>query len=389
MDCGNAIVLPHYCIRDPIHEPWNAENAVAFSDCGDAVRKVRMLCENSSRQGQLFELATACQAVICCRVAPSQKSNIVSLVKEKAQEMTLAIGDGANDVPMLQKAHVGIGLSGQEGRQAVMSSDFSMGQFRFLSKLLLVHGHWNYQRLSYMVLYNFYRNAVFVMMLFWFILQTAFSASSAIFDWNLMFYSLIYTSVPTVVVGIFDKDIDQKTLLKYPPLYGAGQRDENYNSLLFWITMLDTLWQSLVLFYVPLYTYQVSTIDIWSIGSLWTVAVVILVNLHLAMDVKHWTWITHLAIWGSIASTFGCLFVLDSIRQESFLPHYRVIYKMSGTFGYWYDIILIVILALLPRFCVKVVVQRVWPSDIQIAREVEAKNQAKGSELIQPPVEHG
>ena len=74
---------------------------------------------------------------------------------------------GANDVPMLQKAHVGIGLSGQEGRQAVMSSDFSMGQFRFLSKLLLVHGHWNYQRLSYMVLYNFYRNAVFVMMLFW------------------------------------------------------------------------------------------------------------------------------------------------------------------------------------------------------------------------------
>lgn len=70
-------------------------------------------------------------------------------------------------MPMLQKAHVGIGLSGQEGRQAVMSSDFSMGQFRFLSKLLLVHGHWNYQRLSYMVLYNFYRNAVFVMMLFW------------------------------------------------------------------------------------------------------------------------------------------------------------------------------------------------------------------------------
>ncbi|KAI5077468.1 hypothetical protein GOP47_0007292 [Adiantum capillus-veneris] len=338
---------------------------------------------------ELFELATACQAVICCRVAPSQKSNIVSLVKDKAQEMTLAIGDGANDVPMLQKAHVGIGLSGQEGRQAVMSSDFSMGQFRFLSKLLLVHGHWNYQRLSYMVLYNFYRNAVFVMMLFWFILQTAFSASSAIFDWNLMFYSLIYTSVPTVVVGIFDKDISQKTLLENPPLYGAGQRDENYNSLLFWITMLDTLWQSLVLFYVPLYTYQVSTIDIWSIGSLWTVAVVILVNLHLAMDVQHWTWITHLAIWGSIASTFGCLFILDSITVESFLPHYRVIHKMIRTFGYWYDIVLIVILALLPRFFVKVVVQRVWPCDIQIAREVETMNNVKGSDLNHPHAEFG
>lgn len=338
---------------------------------------------------ELFELATACQVVICCRVAPSQKSNIVSLVKEKGQEMTLAIGDGANDVPMLQKAHVGIGLSGQEGRQAVMSSDFSMGQFRFLSKLLLVHGHWNYQRLSYMVLYNFYRNAVFVMMLFWYILQTAFSASSAIFDWNLMFYSLIYTSVPTVVVGILDKDIGQKTLLKHPPLYGAGQRDENYNSLLFWITMLDTLWQSLVLFYVPLYTFQDSTIDVWSIGSLWTIAVVILVNLHLAMDVQRWTWITHLAIWGSIASTFGCLFTLDAITQESFLPHYGVIFKVIRTFSYWYDIVLIVILALLPRLCVKVVVQRVWPSDIQITREIEAKTNTRGSDSVQRSVDLG
>jgi phospholipid-transporting ATPase len=137
-----------------------------------------------------------------------------------------------------------------------------------------------------------------------------------------MFYSLVYTSVPTVIVGIFDKDISQRTLLEHPPLYGAGQRDENYNSLLFWVTMLDTLWQSLVLFYVPLYTYEISTIDIWSLGSLWTIAVVILVNLHLAMDVQRWMRITHLAIWGSIGLTFGCLFVLDAIKQEAFIPHF-------------------------------------------------------------------
>lgn len=75
---------------------------------------------------------------------------------------------GANDVSMIQMADVGVGISGQEGRQAVMASDYAMGQFRFLKKLLLVHGHWNYERLGYMVLYNFYRNAVFVMMLFWY-----------------------------------------------------------------------------------------------------------------------------------------------------------------------------------------------------------------------------
>lgn len=74
---------------------------------------------------------------------------------------------GANDVSMIQMADVGVGISGQEGRQAVMASDFAMGQFRFLVPLLLVHGHWNYQRMGYMILYNFYRNAVFVLILFW------------------------------------------------------------------------------------------------------------------------------------------------------------------------------------------------------------------------------
>jgi P-type E1-E2 ATPase len=75
---------------------------------------------------------------------------------------------GANDVSMIQMADVGVGICGQEGRQAVMASDFAMGQFRFLKRLLLVHGHWNYQRIAYMILYNFYRNAVFVLMLFWY-----------------------------------------------------------------------------------------------------------------------------------------------------------------------------------------------------------------------------
>ena len=76
---------------------------------------------------------------------------------------------GANDVSMIQMADVGVGICGQEGRQAVMASDFAMGQFQFLKRLLLVHGHWNYQRVGYLVLYNFYRNAVFVLMLFWYL----------------------------------------------------------------------------------------------------------------------------------------------------------------------------------------------------------------------------
>jgi phospholipid-transporting ATPase len=319
-------------------------------------------------ESDLFDLATSCKAVLCCRVAPLQKAGIVDLIKSRTDDMTLAIGDGANDVSMIQMADVGVGICGQEGRQAVMASDFAMGQFQFLKRLLLVHGHWNYQRIGYLVLYNFYRNAVFVLMLFWYILCTAFSTTSALTDWSSVLYSVIYTSVPTVMVGIMDKDLSDKTLLQYPKLYSAGYREESYNMCLFWLTMIDTLWQSLVLFYVPVFTYTDSTIDIWSIGSLWTIAVVILVNVHLAMDIQRWVMFTHVSIWGSLVITYACVVILDSIPA---FPNYGTIYNLANSPSYWLSILLITVVGMLPRFIFKVVHQRFWPSDIQIAREAE------------------
>ncbi|RLO08627.1 hypothetical protein DYB28_008569, partial [Aphanomyces astaci] len=104
-----------------------------------------------------LELAQQCAAVICCRVSPKQKaevSNVVALVKNNVKNCrTLSIGDGANDVSMIQEAHVGVGISGHEGMQAVNASDFAIAQFAFLQRLLLVHGHWNYRRMSKLVLY--------------------------------------------------------------------------------------------------------------------------------------------------------------------------------------------------------------------------------------------
>ncbi|XP_010529938.1 PREDICTED: phospholipid-transporting ATPase 1-like [Tarenaya hassleriana] len=335
-------------------------------------------------EADLFDLAIACRVVLCCRVAPLQKAGIVDLIKSRTDDMTLAIGDGANDVSMIQMADVGVGISGQEGRQAVMASDFAMGQFQFLKRLLLVHGHWNYQRVAYLVLYNFYRNAVFVLMLFWYILCTAFSTTSALTDWSSVFYSVIYTSIPTIVVGILDKDLSHRTLLKHPKLYGSGHRHEAYNMRLFWFSMIDTLWQSLALFYVPLLTYKEGAIDIWSIGSLWTIAVVIIVNIHLAMDIQRWVFVTHLAVWGSIVITYACMVVLDSIPV---FPNYGTIYHLVTTARYWLTILLITVVGLLPRFLVKVMSQVFWPSDIQIAREVE-KLDKKRRAYLRPKPDH-
>ena len=114
-----------------------------------------------------LDLACMCKAVICCRVSPLQKALVVKLVKRHLKAILLAIGDGANDVSMIQAAHIGVGISGMEGLQAARSADVSIAQFRYLRKLLLVHGAWSYQRVCKVILYSFYKNITLYMTQFW------------------------------------------------------------------------------------------------------------------------------------------------------------------------------------------------------------------------------
>lgn len=112
---------------------------------------LRYAFEEPFTKDLLLELATRCKAVICCRVSPLQKALVVHLVKDGLGVMCLAIGDGANDVSMIQAADIGVGVAGEEGLQAVNSSDYAIAQFRFLQRLLLVHGHFSYMRNANMI----------------------------------------------------------------------------------------------------------------------------------------------------------------------------------------------------------------------------------------------
>ncbi|CAN0548237.1 unnamed protein product, partial [Ectocarpus sp. 12 AP-2014] len=129
-----------------------------------------------------------CASVVCARVSPRQKSLVVNMVRTASPSaVTLSVGDGANDVPMLQSAHVGVGIHGLEGAQAVNNSDYSLGQFRFLKKLLLVHGRWSYRRICKVTVYMFYKNALLVLPQFFF---AFFSLSSG----QNFYYDLLYQS---------------------------------------------------------------------------------------------------------------------------------------------------------------------------------------------------
>ena len=117
---------------------------------------LKLVLENQLRQKFLL-LCKQCKSVLCCRVSPSQKAAVVRMVKNGLDVMTLSVGDGANDVAMIQEADVGVGIAGEEGRQAVMSSDYAIGQFRYLQRLILVHGRWSYRRLAETIANFFYK----------------------------------------------------------------------------------------------------------------------------------------------------------------------------------------------------------------------------------------
>jgi hypothetical protein len=171
------------------------------------------------------ELGRRCMVVLCCRVSPRQKAEVVAMGKKQFGKITLAIGDGANDVPMIKEAHIGIGISGHEGMQATLASDYAIGQFKFLKHLLLVHGRFSYKRVARLVMYFFYKNTLYAMTATWLCRHNGYSGMS-FFDGMIgSAYQIVLTSLPVFVIALFDRDfVDKDTVLDNPELYFFSQQ---------------------------------------------------------------------------------------------------------------------------------------------------------------------
>mmetsp|Transcript_15351 Transcript_15351/g.38040 ORF Transcript_15351/g.38040 Transcript_15351/m.38040 type:complete len:1784 (+) Transcript_15351:307-5658(+) len=175
----------------------------------------------------IFNIASQCDAVIACRVSPRQKALLVKLVRQRVvpEPVTLAIGDGANDVGMIQEAHVGIGISGKEGKQAVNASDFAIAQFRFLESLVLVHGRWDFMRLSVVVLYSFYKNACMAGCLILYNGETLFSGTPLFDEWVIAILNFV-AGLPILFLGMFDRCLDKDYVLRNPEVYKPARDNE-------------------------------------------------------------------------------------------------------------------------------------------------------------------
>ncbi|EGD82884.1 hypothetical protein PTSG_12035 [Salpingoeca rosetta] len=364
-------------------------------------------------------LSMRCRAVLCCRLSPAQKAAVVRLVKTGAVVMgddmslgtnlhasnsgngtgngngnggertagaaaaaasgsggvgvgddsdsfsppavaaapiTLAIGDGANDVAMIREAHIGVGITGKEGRQAARTSDYSLARFRFLARLLLVHGHYSYWRMAYTVQYFFYKNLIYILPFIYFGPRTLFSAQTLYEQWLLTFWSVLFTSLPILCFGIFEQDIDAPLLMSHPRTYAvfSGNRILTWRRFAIWT--LTAIWHGSVAYFgmTLLLSSMRPGVTLWWLGTAIYTLLLLLVTLKIATDTRNWTWITHVCTWGSLVVFVG--FVLYSqgvplVFGSGTTPGiFWSALNLWGTDYYWGALVVLVVVAMLPDY---------------------------------------
>ncbi|XP_057697770.1 phospholipid-transporting ATPase VA isoform X2 [Corythoichthys intestinalis] len=326
-----------------------------------------------SLEDRFLAVARSCRSVLCCRSTPLQKSMVVKLVRNKLKVMTLAIGDGANDVSMIQVADVGVGISGQEGMQAVMASDFALPRFRYLQKLLLVHGHWCYSRLANMILYFFYKNAMFVALIFWYQFYCGFSGSAMIDQWYLIFFNLMFSAFPQLVTGTLDKDVSAETLQQLPQLYVNGQNSEEYKPYMFWMNMIDAFYQSLICFFIPYFAYADSDVDLFTWGTPITTIAVFTILLHLGVETKTWTWMNWVSICFSVALFFTVALCYNASCPTCYSPSnpYWTMQRLLQDPAFYLLCLITPAVALLPRYFYRACQGTIFPSPVQVGRQLD------------------
>ncbi|KAM9854797.1 phospholipid-transporting ATPase ID [Aulostomus maculatus] len=308
----------------------------------------------------LLDVACLCKTVVCCRVTPMQKAQVVELVKRHKRAVTLAIGDGANDVSMIKAAHIGVGVSGQEGMQAVLASDYSFAQFHHLRRLLLVHGRWSYFRMCHFLCYFFYKNFAFTLVHFWYGFFCGFSAQTLYDQWFITLFNIVFTSLPVIAMGLFNQDVSDKNSLRYPSLYKPGQENLLFNKRQFFLCTLQGTATSFLLFFVPYGAFLLITRDDGShfsdqqaLAVTIATSLIVVVNVQIGLDTHYWTVINHLFIWGSLAIYFAVLFTLQSDGTAR---------NSLSEKSVWLVILLTIVVCVVPSLAVRFLMVELFPT---------------------------
>ncbi|XP_035783947.1 phospholipid-transporting ATPase ID-like isoform X4 [Anopheles albimanus] len=349
-------------------------------------------CLTSELESKFLEIASHCKAVICCRVTPLQKAMVVELIKRAKNAVTLAIGDGANDVSMIKAAHIGVGISGQEGMQAVLASDYSIAQFKFLERLLLVHGRWSYYRMCKFLRYFFYKNFAFTLCHFWYAFFCGFSAQTVFDPMFISVYNLFYTSLPVLALGIFEQDVSDKNSVDYPKLYAPGMTNALFNTTEFIRSVLHGIFSSLILFLIPYGTYKDGISpdgyvlnDHMLLGSVVATILILDNTAQIALDTSYWTVFNHIMVWGSLLWYFFLDYFYNYVIGG---PYVGSLTQAMKEATFWFTTVLTVIVLMIPVLASRFYFVDVFPSlpdKIRAQQRLALLRSRQSSDVLRTP----
>lgn len=308
-----------------------------------------------------FKLSFIAESCICCRVSPAQKMQVVQLVKENGTWVTLSIGDGANDVSMIQEAHIGVGIAGKEGTQAVQSADYALAQFQYLSRLLLVHGRWCYRRITMYICYYFYKNIAVVFTELWFAFFNGFSGQIFFLDLLPMLYNSLWTSWPCMFTFTLEQDCTDKESLAFPILYAAGQRQVYFGYRQFWKWVVLSIVHGAVCFWVPMVCFTQMADGEGHEAGLWmtsTVSFTLLIHVityKLYLESVYWNKFNIIAGVVSLGFYYLTVIVLNTTTfSPSLQPQLEgLFFSILGNLKAWMLIVCVPFIAILPDFFIR------------------------------------
>lgn len=321
------------------------------------------------------QIAIQSDAVVCCRVSPSQKAEIVNVVRTtRPLARTLAIGDGANDVAMIQRAHVGVGICGQEGMQAVNCSDYAIAQFAFLEKLLLHHGRLNYKRMSVLVGYMFYKNIVMVLAQYFYMFTSGGSGQKFYSEFYFQLYNLAYTSLPIIVLGVFDIDIPWSFSQRFPEMYRVGPRMELFNTSIFFKWVASAIYEAAVICTVSLYGYNdegeaMESATMVEYGLITFTLVVLVCNVKLCLLQMSWNLLWAVCWCLGVVSFLPISIYIASALVKAFPDDHGIADKMLWTSAFWLVVCLGICIALIRHASWTIFQRRFYPLLWQIVQE--------------------
>ncbi|KAH7067650.1 hypothetical protein BKA63DRAFT_423811, partial [Paraphoma chrysanthemicola] len=338
------------------------------------------ITEIDALQVLFYELAIMADSVICCRASPSQKAMLVKSIRKRVKKsITLAIGDGANDIAMIQEAHVGIGITGKEGLQAARTSDYSIAQFRFLVKLLLVHGRWNYIRTCKYTVGTFWKEMLFYLTQALYQRSVGYTGTSLYESWSLSMFNTLFTSLPVIFMGVFEKDLSASTLLAVPELYCKGQRNGGFNFKVYLGWMFMASGEAMVVYFcmLGLYGQALFTEDnsIFALGSITYTAVVWLIALKMQFIETHSKTLTNaIAIFLSIGGWFLWNIILSAAYKSPSTIYYvrdTFLRGFGASLTWWLCLIIILLSTIVFEFGVQSLCAAYFTTDEDVFQALE------------------